>query len=57
MKRVTWTIDIDADSPREAAIVARQLQQDKESITHLFVVLDEHGEKMTFDFDEEEGAV
>ncbi len=57
MKRVTWTIDIDADSPREAAIAARQLQQDKESITHLFVVLDEHGEKMTFDFDEEEGAV
>ena len=56
MKRVIWTIDIDADSPREAAIAARQLQQDKESITHLFVVLDERGEKMTFDFDEEEGT-
>ena len=57
MKRVMWTIDIDADSPREAAMAARQLQQDKESITHLFVVLDERGEKATFDFDAEEGAV
>jgi hypothetical protein len=54
MKRVIWTIDIDVDSPREAALAARQLQQDKESFTHLFVVVDEHGEKMIFDFDEEE---
>jgi hypothetical protein len=56
MKRVIWTIDIDSDSPREAALAARQLQQDKESFTHLFVVLDERGEKMVFDFDEEEGT-
>ncbi len=57
MKRVIWTIDVDADSPREAALTARELQKDKGSITNLFVVLDECGRKMTFDFDEEEGAL
>ncbi len=57
MKKVIWTIDVDADSPREAAIAARHLQQDNGSITHLFVVLDERGRKTVFDFDEEEGRL
>jgi hypothetical protein len=57
MKRAMWTIDIDAESAREAAIIARQLQQDNGSIAHLFVVLNEDGEKTVFDFDEEEGKV
>jgi hypothetical protein len=57
MKRVIWTIDIEADSPREAAIAARRLQADDGSVAHLFVVLEESGEKSVFDFDEEEGRV
>jgi hypothetical protein len=57
MKRVIWTIDVEADSPREAALAARELQQDNASGAHLFVVLTESGEKVVFDFDEEEGRV
>ncbi len=33
------------------------MQQDRTNVTHLFVVLDECGERMTFDFDEEEGML
>lgn len=57
MKRVIWTIDVEADSPREAAIAARELQRDNASIAHLFVVVDENGERVVVDFDEEEGRV
>ena len=57
MKKVIWTIDIEADSARDAATAARQLQMDGGSVAHLFVVVEESGEKSVFDFDEEEGRV
>jgi len=42
MYRVVWAIDIEADSPKEAAREALRIQRDRESIATVFVV-DEHG--------------
>lgn len=39
---VTWTIDIDADSPREAAEKALAIQR-RQSIATVFAVKDKHG--------------
>jgi hypothetical protein len=39
--RVTWTIDIDADSPRDAAEFAHRIQTDPDSIALLFEVAEE----------------
>jgi hypothetical protein len=36
--RVGWEIDIEAESPREAAEKVRQIQQDRESIAHIYHV-------------------
>ena len=37
---VTWTIDIDAKTPRQAAELAFEIMQDKDSIANSFEVLD-----------------
>lgn len=39
---VSWSIDIDADSPEEAAQKAQDIQKDPESIATYFDVLDVH---------------
>ncbi len=36
--RVTWVIDIDADTPREAAEKALEIQRDPQSIATHFIV-------------------
>jgi hypothetical protein len=36
--RVTWEIDITADSPEEAAMAAKQIQQDPESCANVFCI-------------------
>jgi hypothetical protein len=36
--RVEWVIDLDAESPREAAEKARAIQQDPKSIAHVYHV-------------------
>jgi hypothetical protein len=36
--RVTWEIDLEADSPREAAIEAQAIQRDPESTANVFSV-------------------
>lgn len=36
--RVIWEIDIDADSPREAAEKAREIQRDAGSVATVFTV-------------------
>lgn len=36
--RVTWTIDVTADSPEEAARIARDIQQDAASLPPVFDV-------------------
>lgn len=38
---ITWSIDIDADSPREAAELALKIQRDTESLATWFSVNDE----------------
>ena len=35
---VTWKIDVEADSPQEAAQMAREIQQDPESTATVFLV-------------------
>lgn len=40
--RVTWEIDIDADSPRAAAERAQEMMRDPESIATVFKVEDKH---------------
>jgi spore germination protein YaaH len=41
--RVTWLIDIDAESFEDAARLAREIQLDPESIATHFIVLDRDG--------------
>ena len=40
---VAWDIDIDADSPEEAARKAREIQLDPHSLATVFTVIDEVG--------------
>lgn len=35
---VTWTIDIEADTPLEAALQAQTIQRDPESIATIFTI-------------------
>ena len=41
--KVTWTIDIDADTPWQAAEQAREIMLDPCSTATFFTVLDENG--------------
>jgi hypothetical protein len=49
--RVVWEIDIEADSPREAAAEALRIQRDPQSIATVFEVMPEGqpGETQFFD--------
>ena len=53
MMRVRWEIDIDADSPVEAARAALAIQRRPESIATVFVVIDPNGHETTVDLQEE----
>jgi hypothetical protein len=46
---VEWRIDIEADSPEEAAAQALVCQRDTESTAVVFDVFDENGEMVTVD--------
>jgi len=52
--RITWEIDIDADSPREAAEQALIIHRNPESIATVFDVTDEGGHTERIDLDEAE---
>lgn len=41
--RVVWVIDVDADSPEDAAAYARDIQQNPDSIATVFQVTDTDG--------------
>ena len=41
--RVTWIIDLDADSSKDAARLAREIQLDRDSLATHFVVACEDG--------------
>ena len=49
--RVIWEIDLDADSPREAAEKAFAIHRNPESIATVFDVVDKTGRKTTVDLD------
>jgi len=42
--RVTWIIELDAESPEEAARLARAIQLDPDSLATHFIVRDPHGD-------------
>lgn len=46
---VTWKIDIDADSPEEAAREAQRIQLDADSTAQTFEVDDKNGRKFAVD--------
>lgn len=52
---VTWTIQLDADNPLEAARAAKAFQLDPNSIANVFLVKEFHGPKpaVRVDLDEE----
>jgi hypothetical protein len=49
---VTWDIDVEADTPREAAMEARDIQLRSDSVATVFVVKDDNGNKVTLDLEE-----
>lgn len=51
---VEWTIDIDADTPREAAQKALDIQRRVGSSAVVFSLTDENGEQEKIDLDEHE---
>lgn len=62
--RVTWEIDVEADTPHEAAEKTREIQERREGIAHVYDVQQWEGpngqflgETRRFDLDEEEGKV
>lgn len=52
--RVIWEIDLDAESPREAAELALKIHRDPDSIATVFVVKAEG--KNVFEIEPEKGA-
>jgi len=50
--KVTWEIDVDADSFEEAAWVARKIQIDTRSIATVFKIEDDEGEMRCLDVGE-----
>jgi hypothetical protein len=48
--RVTWSIDVEADSPQGAATRARDIQQDPTTIAHVFEVAS-HDDSRTWTVD------
>jgi hypothetical protein len=49
LHRVTWEIDIEADTARAAALRAQEIQRDPESSATVFKVHRENGAVATFD--------
>jgi hypothetical protein len=47
--RVTWEIDIEADTPEKAAELAAAIQRDKDSLANVFKVSDKDGNVTTID--------
>lgn len=54
-KRVVWEIDVEADTPEEAARQALAIQRDLQSTATVFDVTDAAGNTVQIDLEEEEG--
>jgi hypothetical protein len=53
---VTWDIEIDADSPEEAARLAREMQTDPTTTATIFDVTDGRGRRTRVDLDSGEST-
>lgn len=51
--RVKWEIDIEADSPEEAAKEALKIQRDPDSVATIFDVIDDNGVTIQIDLNPE----
>lgn len=51
---ITWEIEVDADTPREAAQEALDVQRDEFSTATVFLVTDANGNKEYIDLEEVE---
>lgn len=47
--KVVWEIDLDADSPEDAAREALEIQRDPISMATCFIVIDENGTRQEID--------
>ena len=54
MMRVRWEIDIDAETPIDAARQALAIQRRPDSTATVFTVLEANGRRATVDLDEED---
>ncbi len=50
--RVVWEIDIDSESPKDAAIKALEIQRNQYSIATVFNVINCNGQEKTIDLDD-----
>jgi hypothetical protein len=51
--RITWEIDVEADTPQDAARKALRIQRKRDSIATVFDVTDEAGRTSTIDLNPE----
>ena len=50
--RVTWEIDVEAATPRDAAVQARRIQCDPRSLATVFTVRRSTGDEIEIDLEE-----
>ena len=55
--RVTWEIDIEADSHYEAAVQALMIQRKPNSLATVFIVTDNEGDDVTVDLEDEHNLI
>lgn len=56
-KRIVWELDVEADTPEEAARQALAVQRRPDSTATVFDVTDEAGETVRVDLEEDDGGV
>jgi len=54
--RIVWEVDVDADTPLEAAREAFSMMTDPESTAVVFSVTDPNGDTVTIDLDDMDSA-
>lgn len=51
--RVSYTIDLDAESPLEAALKAEEMMKSEDSLRPILIVTDENGKEVSIDLTEQ----
>ena len=52
--KVVWTIEIDAENIKEAAIIANEIQKDPDSVATTYEIIDEDNNKSIITLSEDE---